>query len=91
MDDREIANLVNELTDIALKFSSTQQLRQNISNHLVCKLKQDQIEINNGSDWFNEYQKVDDFLLGKLSFNFPIEGNSAYINTIKAIELLIEK
>lgn len=39
MKDHEIAQLVNQVTEIAKKFHDCQQLRQNISNLLVPVLK----------------------------------------------------
>jgi hypothetical protein len=78
----------------------TQFLTVRVLTINTIKMNKDEIEElvksdNNGKDWFDSYQEVDNFLfneLEKLNIDFPLlEYNmKPELNTIEAIKLLTE-
>jgi len=58
------------------------------SIELMDELKKAREEIKNGSDWFNAYQCIDDFLMHHLGDRFPVDSDKPERNTINAICIL---
>lgn len=53
------------------------------------EVKHLQEDAKNGSDWFNAYQEVDNFLMEKLGSSFPCHNYKPEQNTIEAIKILL--
>lgn len=60
-----------------------------VSKELLKELKLSQEEARNGSDWFNAYQSIDNFLEGHLKEDFPVDSKVPEENTISAIIRLV--
>lgn len=59
-----------------------------VSKELLKELKSAKEDAKNGSDWFNSYQCVDDFLTHHLGDRLPVNNDKPEQNTINAICIL---